>query len=246
MLLFYIRHGDPVYLPDSLTELGKSQAEALVVRMKECNPDRIFSSSSNRAIMTAEPTAKALHKEIEVLDWCNEKYAGKDFMRISEDGVRRWCFHDDTMKALFASEEVRKLDKQWYEYRHPNFEDQSFAYGVRSFKDGIERVQKETDAFMLEMGYEHDHERNGYIPVRPNEDRIALFAHQGFGLVFLSCLLDISYPQMSTRFDFSHSSITVIEFQGKDFVIPKILQLSNDSHLFAKGISTDYCNCIHF
>ena len=30
MLLFFVRHGDPIYQPDSLTELGKQQAEALV------------------------------------------------------------------------------------------------------------------------------------------------------------------------------------------------------------------------
>ena len=42
MLLFYVRHGDPIYKPDSLTELGKNQAEALVSRMKEYNPDKIY------------------------------------------------------------------------------------------------------------------------------------------------------------------------------------------------------------
>ena len=29
MLLFYIRHGDPIYNPDSLTPQGERQAEAL-------------------------------------------------------------------------------------------------------------------------------------------------------------------------------------------------------------------------
>ncbi len=29
MLLYYIRHGDPIYDPDSLTPLGERQSEAL-------------------------------------------------------------------------------------------------------------------------------------------------------------------------------------------------------------------------
>lgn len=33
MLLFYIRHGDPIYIPDSLTDLGKRQAEAVARRL---------------------------------------------------------------------------------------------------------------------------------------------------------------------------------------------------------------------
>ena len=29
MLFYYVRHGDPIYTPDSLTELGHRQAEAV-------------------------------------------------------------------------------------------------------------------------------------------------------------------------------------------------------------------------
>lgn len=32
MLLFYVRHGDPVYQPDSLTPLGEKQADAVAKR----------------------------------------------------------------------------------------------------------------------------------------------------------------------------------------------------------------------
>ena len=41
MLLFYIRHGDPVYSPDSLTERGLKQADALPARLKTLNLDRL-------------------------------------------------------------------------------------------------------------------------------------------------------------------------------------------------------------
>ena len=33
MIFFLIRHGDPIYRPDSLTELGHKQAAALVELM---------------------------------------------------------------------------------------------------------------------------------------------------------------------------------------------------------------------
>lgn len=237
MLLFYVRHGDPIYNPDSLTELGKKQADALVHRMKECNPDRIFASSNKRAIMTAEPTAKYLNKRIEILDWCNEGYAANEFIIEIEGTGRKWCFSDYNMKKIFNSDEVRKLGKNWYDY--PAFEN-------TLFKNGTQRVQAEVDQFMLSLGYKHDHVNNRYIAIRPNDDRIALFAHQGFGMIFLSCLLDIPYPLFSTHFDMGHSNLTVIEFAGDDFVIPKALQVSNDSHIFASGMSTDYKNNLHF
>ena len=80
----------------------------------------------------------------------------------------------------------------------------------------------------------------------PNEDRVALFAHQGVGLIFLAALLDIPYPQMCTHFDISHTGMTVINFEGDGIVIPRVLQLSNDSHLFAAGLPTKYHNEIEF
>ena len=238
MILFYVRHGDPIYNPDYLTELGKKQAEALVSRMKECNPDKIYASSSNRAIMTAQPTVKALNKEIEILDWCNEGYAWRDLSIKEDDGSITWCFYHSKMKKILASNEVRKLDKLWYD--HPAFDEYSF-------KSGYKRIHSETEAFMLSLGYKHDDENNGYIAIKPNSNRIALFAHQVFCLTFLSCLLDIPFPQMTLNFDMSHSNVTTIYFdENEKFVKPKVLQMSNDSHLFAAGIPTNYNNIYHF
>ena len=81
----------------------------------------------------------------------------------------------------------------------------------------------------------------------PNEKRVALFAHQGFGISFLSSVLDIPYPEFSLHFDFSHSSMTVIEFKDVDgIVIPKVLTLSNDSHIYSENLPTKYNNEILF
>jgi len=235
MLLFFVRHGDPIYDPDSLTDLGKRQAEALVKRMEVCKPDKIFASSSIRAIKTAEPTANALGKEIEIMDWCHENHAWQELTVTLPNGGLRWLWSHKETEQLFNTPEVRKLDREWYRYP-----------GLERYEKGIKRIQQETDAFLLSLGYRHDYENSRYIAERPNEDRIALFAHEGFGAAFLSCLLDIPYSLYSTHFRMSHSGMTVIEFAGEDVVIPHVLQESNDSHLFAAGISTNYQNYIRF
>jgi len=144
MLLFYVRHGDPIYNPDSLTDLGQKQAEALVSRMKVCNPDKIYASSSNRAILTAKPTAELLHKEIEILDWCNEKYVWRDFAIEDENHYKTWFFYQNSMRDLLNSMEIRNLDKCWY--NHSKF----YSY---PFKKGFIRVHEETEKFMLSLGY---------------------------------------------------------------------------------------------
>lgn len=235
MFLYYVRHGDPIYNPDSLTELGHAQAEALSKRLSILGFDKIYVSSSNRARQTAEPTCKALGMEAEILDWCNEGHAWRDLTVTNEKGNKCWAFQSHSTSILFSKPEIKKLGKSWY--------DHEFFTGT-NFKTGFERIMDETDGFMASLGFIHDRENNCYTVSNPKYKRVALFAHQGFGLAFLSALCDIPYPEFCTRFDIGHTGVTVIRITGSEgeSVIPKILQLSNDSHLYKEGISTKYNN----
>lgn len=53
MLLYIIRHGEPDYTTDTLTERGWTQAEAVGKRIYDAKIDRIFSSPMGRAKQTA-------------------------------------------------------------------------------------------------------------------------------------------------------------------------------------------------
>ena len=206
--------------------------------------DKIYSSTSTRAYQTAKPTADLLQKEITQMDWCHENHVGNEFGITCEDDRWSWCFTHQPTKELFVSDEIKALGKKWYE--HPAFSTQP-CYRNSHFKEGVERVQKHTDEFLLSLGYRHDHSRNGFIAETPNDDRIALFAHEGFSKAFLSSILDIPYPEISTRFGLSHTGMCVIEFPNTEgFVIPRLLQHSNDSHLYAERLPLLYENQIRF
>ena len=236
MLLYYIRHGDPIYDPDSLTPLGMRQAEAIGKRLAVHGLDRIYASSSNRAIQTAQPTCEMLKKNMTVLDWCNELHVWRE-LTVTEDKKMTWCFvHAPTVEVM-TSHEVRRLGREWY--RHPAFEG-------TLYEQGMTRVQRECDALLESLGYRHDLERNGYVAERPNAERVAIFAHHGFGVAFLSCLLDIPYPELSIRADICHTGMTVIHFPEREgFVIPKMLEFSSDAHLYREGLPTKYGNAIY-
>ena len=229
MLLFYVRHGDPIYNPDSLTELGHKQAQALVERMKVCNPSQIYVSSSNRAILTAQPTAQALGIEPVILDWASENNAFKDLSVTKPEGGRRWLADGSEYEHLL-SDEIRNLGHDWH--THPSIVERGVL--------GTGRIAAQTDAWLEMLGYRRD--GRVYRRVGEPPERVALFAHWGFGLAFLSHLLDIPYPQMATRFCIGHSQVTTIRFWDRDPVVPQVLQLSNDSHLFAGDVETKYIN----
>ena len=237
MLLYYIRHGDPIYNPDSLTPLGHEQAKALAKRLMLSDIDRVYSSPSTRARQTAEPFCALMKKEMTICDWADEGLAGRDFFLHTEEG-RGWGFQIPAMVRRFRSPAVAALGHAWY--KHPDFAEFTFERGVK-------RVDEAVDEFFLSLGLRHDRENARYEVVGPTPDRVALFAHQGFGMCFFSSMLDIPYPQFCTRFDFGHSSMSVIDFQMMDgYVYPKALQVSNDSHLYREGILTGYHNEIRF
>ena len=234
MLLYYIRHGEPIYDPDSLTEHGKVQAEVLSEKLRHSGLDKIYASTSKRAMQTAEPTCKAVGMEAELLDFANEHHAWMTLTMEKEDGTgNEWLFQEKRSVELFTSPEIRALGDRWYE--HPFF-------AGHDYKGAIERVYREADAFLSSLGYDHIRYTGKYVAREHNDKRVALFAHQGFGLAFLSCLLDIPYPAFSTHFDMCHTGVTVIEFlcDEKGMCIPKILTLSNDSHLCMKNVPSNY------
>jgi broad specificity phosphatase PhoE len=136
MIFYYIRHGDPIYDPDSLTPLGTRQAEALSKRLALYGLDKIYCSTSNRAFLTAKPTCELLNKEAVQLDFANEGYAWRDLTVEKEDGSgKRWLFHDQKSKDRFNTKEIRDLGDRWYD-----------APGFEQYEAGINRVYNEADA----------------------------------------------------------------------------------------------------
>lgn len=89
MILYIIRHGDPIYSTDSLTERGKLQAEAVAKRMQQAGINKVFSSPMGRAKMTAEPTCRLLGLDCAIEDWAHE---------IEDD--RLTPFPDGKMKSV--------------------------------------------------------------------------------------------------------------------------------------------------
>ena len=237
MLLYYIRHGDAIYHPDSLSPLGERQAEALARRLARYGIDEIYSSTSDRAQLTAKPLQELLKKEAKLLDFCNEKYVWQEFT-VDDASGKDWFFKKTPFKRLLADGDVARRTYKWYE---------NDALKEHDFGKGVERVDRELDRLMSELGYEHDRDRHFYRCIRPNDQRIALFAHQGFFVSFLSSLLDIPYPYIANHFDTCNTGMTVIEFADEEGIsVPKVLTLSNDSHIYREDLLTFYDNHLQF
>ena len=232
MLLYIIRHGDPIYEPDSLTEKGKLQAQALARRLAVHGLDRIYASPLLRAQQTARPTCERLHKEPVILPWTSEQAAWDDLAFTDESGRTDWSFH--VQSTRYKTAELLALGERWYKA-------EPFSLAPNA-KGGYERIQKASDAFTESLGYRR--EGMVYRAVAPSEERVAVFCHQGFGTTWLSHLLAIPPVLFWSSFDLNHSSVTILHFQNHPdgLTAPICLCVSDISHIYADRLPLQFCN----
>lgn len=229
MLLYIIRHGDPDYTTDTLTERGILQAEAVGKRIFSSGITRIFSSPMGRAKMTAEPAARLLGLNPEIEDWTKEiEYELKT------------PYPDGIMKSI-----TRLQNSTFREDGGINlsYERAYEAHGISQSRmnDAIKLIEENGNRFLEKLGYKYEGEN--YRIINPNEDRVALFCHAAFARAWISVLLRIPLNLMWAGFGYTHTGVTVIEFKNYEngITAPKCLCYSDTSHLYAHGPDTEYC-----
>ena len=229
MLLYIVRHGDPDYATDSLTERGILQAEAVGKRIAAANIDRIFTSPMGRARQTAEPACRLLGLTPTVENWTEEI---SEYIRIT--------YPDGTVRSVSGLQNTTFLENGNIGL---SFENSVNSEGMNKtrMKEALPFLKKEGDAFLEKLGYKYE---NGvYKIVTPNEERVALFCHAAFTRAWLSILLHIPVHIMWASFSYDHTGVTVLEFKNNEngITAPQCLTYSDISHLYAHGPDTDYC-----
>ena len=221
MKLYIIRHGDPNYELDCLTEIGKEQAEAVAPRIASYGIDRIITSPQGRARQTADPLCKLLDKPYDVASWaheiyfqCNHPTKGKVFGTAAPEEIMR-------------SEEVLSMGDRWHE--HP------FYVGTGAGEE-VAGLHTAADLFLEKLGYKREGLR--YKVLRENNETIALFCHGGFATVLLGYILGIPEAICFSAFGMSQTGVTLVEFKHPEsgYTAPRCRFHNDTSHLFAKNM----------
>ena len=192
MKLYIIRHGDPDYSIDSLTEKGWREAKLLSERMKNIPIDDFYCSPLGRAQDTLKPTLEKLGKEAKTLDWLREFEGRMDSPfsgnpRVSWDiPPSRWC----------NDMEYYTLDR-WHT---PGWLSTSTAM------EHYPKVTKGIDELLLSYGWKRD----GMAYYGGEEKSIALFCHFGLGITVMAYLLGISPVVAQNNFFLAPTSVTTL------------------------------------
>lgn len=230
MLLYIIRHGDPIYVTDTLTERGKLQAEAVGKRMLDAKIDRIFSSPMGRARETAEPACRLLGLEKNIEEWTHE---------IGDE--RLTPFPDGVIKSVSFVQNTYYLENGGIDLPYERTYE---CAGIResNMKIAVKYIEENGKEFLERLGYR---EENGiYRIIKPNEEKVALFCHAAFARAWLSVLLHIPLHIMWSSFEYTHTGVTVVEFRNNPngVTAPRCLCYSDVSHLYASGLDLVYNN----
>lgn len=220
MRLMIVRHGDPDYIHDSLTEKGKREAELLSKRLAKMDIQEFYQSPLGRAQLTASYTLHEMHREAETLDWLREF----DPRIIRPDRILRksvawdWQVEDWTKDCRF------------YDYDHW-YENDVMRRG--NVKEKYQWVCDNFDVFLKEHGYVHDGKL--FRVEKGNHDTIVFFCHFGVECVLLSHLLHISPMILWQGFVAAPSSVTIVhtEERRKGIAAFRIAQFGDISHLYA-------------
>ena len=170
MRLHIIRHGDPDYVRDTLTERGRREADALREWTAREAPDRAYHSPMGRARLTAELALAGSGLVPTCEPWTAEL---SPWGPLPGEKLAYWDQHGHRIRnpAFLASHRIEDVP----------------GLDAPEFLANLPRVAAASDAFLARHGLTRD---GGVYRVAPCDCRsIAVFCHMGFGLTWLAHLL---------------------------------------------------------
>lgn len=219
MKLLIVRHGDPDYSIDSLTETGWREAELLAERLIKLKVKEFYVSPLGRAKDTASLTIKKMGRTAIEYSWLRE--FGSQIQKHWRD--QPGCVWD-------------WLPAEWT--KEPRYFDSETWSDTEIMMSG--HVKEEADWVcqgLDQLLTKHGYQREGkcYRVEKGNEDTLVLFCHFGVECVILSHLLNVSPMVLWHGLCAAPSSVTTVvtEERRKGIASFRMSAFGDISHLYA-------------
>ena len=234
MRILIVRHGDPDYSIDGLTEKGKLEAKLLSERLVKEDMTEILCSTLGRAKLTIKPTLDRLGREAEYCSWLREfDYAKVKLPYVDHE---KCCW--DLLPSFAENYPEIYLPDRWTEVPFIKESGVAKAYGD---------VCRELDAAILRHGYRKD---GAYYKVeRESHDTLVLVCHFGLLSVLLSHLLHVSPYSSWQHLVTAPTSVTTLYTEERESGIAhfRCASIGDISHLYIAGeepaFAARFCEC---
>ena len=219
MKILIIRHGDPYYPTDSLTEKGFREAALLKDRLVKENIDDFYCSPLGRAQRTAEPTLQALGKTAETLPWLAE-FRGQFVSPFTGSPRITW-----DLPPYMWCKDARNYDLN------------AWAHSDLIKLGNAEEIFRETAEGVDEVLSRYGMVREGMLYKGGQDKTIAFVCHFGLGITILAYLLGISPIVAQNNFFLAPTSVTtlVTETDSQGYSHFRATGVGDISHLYVAG-----------
>lgn len=215
MRIVFVRHGEPDYGRDCLTETGRAQALAAAERLRGEGISGIWSSPLGRAYETAQALSAALGLPVRRLDFMREvNWGSQDGAPLFADG-HPWDIADE-----LARQGIGLNDPGWR--KHPYFRNNLVC-------DSVDLVEKGIDDWLLKLGYRREGEYYRCERKNDAQETVALFSHGGSSCAAMGHMLNLPFPYACALLHLEFTGITILRLDRKpgSKALP-CLELAND------------------
>ena len=199
MRLIFIRHGDPDYEKDSLTEKGWREAELLSQRVSNWDVKDFYCSPLGRAKDTAAVSLNKLHREATVCDWLKEF-----FVLVKDPETGRDRIPWDFMPEYWTKESLLYDKEKWVE---------APVMKTGELKKSYKEVCNGIDELLATYGY--NRKDAYYITEEGNDATIVFFCHLGLMFTVMSHLLNIAPTLLWHGFFVAPTSVTILNTEER-------------------------------
>ena len=242
MRLLFIRHGDPDYEHDTLTEQGVLEAEALAAFIGRLNPGTCYVSPLGRADLTARIALKPLGIVPAMKMWLQEFPA-----RIDTEGspVYQAAFPDARMPDGSWRRHIHWDMVPSYYAAHPELAEPEGWRNADVVRDSdmlprYEEVAAGLDELLASYGYVR---RDRYYEVRrETTETVTFFCHYGISSVLLSRLFFTSPFVPLHKLCMQTTSVTevVTEEREPGVATVRALRIGDTTHLTLAGMEPSF------
>lgn len=234
MKLIIIRHGDPDYSIDSLTEKGWKEAKLLADRVAKIDAKDIYCSPLGRAKDTASFSLERLGRKAIELEWLRE------FPIPINRPDRPWrdSVAWDWYPADWLADERMLSKDHWMENE---------VYSEANVYEEYKRIIENFDKLLADHGYVRDGLL--YKAVKPNNDTLVFFCHFGLECVLLSHLLHVSPLILWQGTCAAPTSVTTVvtEERTEGLACFRMSAFGDISHLYVAdeepAFAARFCEC---
>lgn len=224
MRIVFVRHGEPDYARDCLTELGRIQAEKAAQRLLGEGIGEIYASPLGRARETAQAAAEVLGLPVKTLDFMEEVRWGSADGEELYAGGHPWAIADEMARQGMELNRADWRDAPWFR--------------TNRVVECADRVERGIDEWLAGFGYLREGSHYRHTAEEEQHKTVALFSHGGSSCAAMGHILGLPFPYAIALLHLDFTGITVVRLDSRAGIgaIPQ-LKCSNDTAHLRDGQS---------